>query len=282
MKKKLVLSMLVILLLLIFFNSDYIIKNIIDYTKLFITNLAFYTLIMYVIASLLVDYDLLEVLNPKSFITIMSMLSGFPSGAKYTKDLVDKGYINSDVANYLITYTHFPNPLFILGSVSQIITKDLALYILLSIYIGNFITSRIFKVKSAILNIQRNNNTNFSTSLTTALMQAFKTIIIIYGNCIFSLIIGLLIIKTFNFRGILYCLTFGAIDLTKGIFSTILLNNKRIRGILILLFINLASISIHGQVKQILNNTKISYKSFVKGRIVSSLFSLGIFIILSN
>ena len=94
MKKKLVLSMLVILLLLIFFNSDYIIKNIIDYTKLFITNLAFYTLIMYVIASLLVDYDLLEVLNPKSFITIMSMLSGFPSGAKYTKDLVDKGYIS--------------------------------------------------------------------------------------------------------------------------------------------------------------------------------------------
>ena len=48
------------------------------------------------------------------------MLTGFPSGPKYVKDLLDKKLISKDYANYLIMFTHFPNPLFILGSVSTI------------------------------------------------------------------------------------------------------------------------------------------------------------------
>lgn len=281
MKKRFTLLLLIIFLILIFINSDYLIANILEYTELFIKNLFFYTFIIYIISSLLVDYDLLELLNPKIYITIMSLISGFPSGAKYTKELLDKGYLDTSTANYLITYTHYPNPLFVIGSIKNIVTKKYALLILISIYLSSFITSRFFKVKNKCIKVMNNSNNNFSSSLSKSIINAFKTIIIIYGSCLIALIIGLLIVKIFNFKGIYYCLTFGITDLTKGIFSTVLLNNKRIRALLILLFINMASISIHMQVKQILDNSSLEYKSFLKGRIISTFFAIIIYILLS-
>ena len=37
-----------------------------------------------------VFYDLLSILEPKYYITIMSLISGFPSGSKYTAELLEK------------------------------------------------------------------------------------------------------------------------------------------------------------------------------------------------
>ncbi|MBR6949685.1 MAG: hypothetical protein IKH54_05845, partial [Bacilli bacterium] len=78
MKKRLILLLLVLFLILIFINLNYIIKNILDYTYLFINNLFFYTFIIYIITSLLIEYDLLSILKPIHYINIMSIISGFP------------------------------------------------------------------------------------------------------------------------------------------------------------------------------------------------------------
>lgn len=282
MKKRLILIILLLVLLLIFINSNYIISNIVSYTDTFINNLFFYTFIIYIISSLLIDYDLLDILNPISFITIMSMISGFPSGAKYIKELYDKGYINDSTSNYLITYCHYPNPLFIIGSVSKLISIRYSIIMLFSIYMGSLITSRIFKEKN-LYNIKTNNKKyNFMNSLNNAINNSFKTIIIIYGTSIISLIIGLLITKYIHSTGILYSTIFGIFDLTKGIFSTVILQNKRIRTILILLFINFGSLSIHLQVNSIINNSPIKYKSFLKGRIINTFISLIILLVIMN
>lgn len=282
MKKRLILIILLLVLLLIFINSNYIISNIVSYTDTFINNLFFYTFIIYIISSLLIDYDLLDILNPISFITIMSMISGFPSGAKYIKELYDKGYINDSTSNYLITYCHYPNPLFIIGSVSKLISIRYSIIMLFSIYMSSLITSRIFKEKN-LYNIKTNNKKyNFMNSLNNAINNSFKTIIIIYGTSIISLIIGLLITKYIHSTGILYSTIFGIFDLTKGIFSTVILQNKRIRTILILLFINFGSLSIHLQVNSIINNSPIKYKSFLKGRIINTFISLIILLVIMN
>lgn len=283
MKKRIILFLLIILLLFIYLNSNFLVKNILDYTETFIKNLFPYTFIVFTLSSLLVDYDLLSILEPKYYITIMSLISGFPSGAKYTAELLEKNFIDKDTSNYLITYTHYPNPLFILGAVSSIITKNLAIKLLFSIYLASFITSRFFKVKSSKKITSSNyNNVNFTKSLSSSINGAFKTLILIYGASIFSIIIALIITHSFNLNGICYSLINGIFDLTKGIFSTVIINNKRIRAILILVFINLASISIHMQVKSILDNTEIKYSNFLKGRIISTLLAVIIFIIITG
>lgn len=271
MKKRLIIIFLVVLLINLFLFSNYIINNIFDYTNLFIKNLFFYTFIIYIISSLFIDNDLLEILCPITYTTIMSMISGFPSGVKYTKELLDKGYINDDCANYLITFCHYPNPLFIIGSVSTIIGMNNSIFILLSIYISSFITSRIFKRKFNINTnyIYKDNNISFMNSLSNSIINSFKTILIIYGTSIISLVIALIFIKIFKPTGIIYSILLGIFDLTKGIFSTTLINNKRIRVYFILTFITFGSLSIHMQVKSICNN-KTNYKYFLYGRITTT------------
>ena len=283
MKKRLILLLLVLFLILIFINSNYIIKNILDYTYLFINNLFFYTFIIYIITSLLIEYDLLSILKPIHYINIMSIISGFPSGPKYIKDLYNKRIIDLDTCNYLIYYNHYPNPLFVIGSISSIISKKYSIFILLSIYMSNFIVSKIFKKKDiSIIYHNYISNNSFSYNLTNSIYNSIKTIIIIYGTSIISVIMGLLINKYIYVNSIIYSISFGIFDLTKGIFSTTLIHNKRISSILILLFISFGSISIHLQTKQILSDTNISYKNYLKGRFYSTFISIIIFIMMSS
>lgn len=283
MKKRLILLLLVLFLILIFINSNYIIKNILDYTYLFINNLFFYTFIIYIITSLLIEYDLLSILKPIHYINIMSIISGFPSGPKYIKDLYNKRIIDLDTCNYLIYYNHYPNPLFVIGSISSIISKKYSIFILLSIYMSNFIVSKIFKKKDiSIIYHNYTSNNSFSYNLTNSIYNSIKTIIIIYGTSIISVIMGLLINKYIYVNSIIYSISFGIFDLTKGIFSTTLIHNKRISSILILLFISFGSISIHLQTKQILSDTDISYKNYLKGRFYSTFISIIIFIMMSS
>ena len=102
-------------------------------TKFFPVSFIFFT-----ISSLLINNGLIETIykyfhinSTKLYVLILSLISGFPSGAKYTKDLLDKKLITSIEANQIIMFSHFPNPLFILGSVSSILkSKTLAYKIL--------------------------------------------------------------------------------------------------------------------------------------------------------
>ena len=52
-----------------------------------------------------------------SFVFFMSMISGYPSNAKYVKELLDKKLINEVDANKILMFTCFSNPLFIINTV---------------------------------------------------------------------------------------------------------------------------------------------------------------------
>ena len=239
---------------------------------------------MYVISNLLIDYGLLEILKPKTYLTMMSIISGFPSGSKYICDLLNRNYISKKEANYLVTFNHYPNPLFVLGAVSTILSKTISIKLLISIYLGSFLTSRCFSKKetskfSYPLSKQK---VIFASSFSNAINNAIKTILLIYGTSIFSVMIAEMITNTFSFNSISYCITNGVFDLTKGVFSTSLIENKRISSLLILLFINLSSLSIHLQVKTLLDSCDIRYSTFLKGRMISTIFSMIIFNLIYN
>ena len=289
-KRILILVTLTILLFLYISNSTLIINEFIKYTNIFLTKLFPATFIFFTISSLLIDYGIIEIfikyfrINTSSFyIILMSMISGFPSGSKYIKDLYQKNLITKNSATKLLMYTHFPNPLFILGTVNLIIhDNNLTIKILLSIILSNFIL--------LILNPPKNNITfqnnytppkNFAISLSNSIFSTFKTITIIYGNSIFFFLIATIISKYLYLNVNQYILLNGFFDLTKGIISTTLIPNNIIQSIYITTFISFGGISIHMQVKSILEDTSLNYKNFLIGRILGTIISIILFLLLN-
>ena len=279
-KTRLLLVTLIIILLLYFFNTEYIINNFLDYTKLFYTKLFPSCFIFFVFSSLLIEYKILDLLpiNITSlYVFLLSLISGFPSGSKYTKELLDKNYINLDEAKNLLLFSHFPNPLFILGPISTIINnKSITIKLLISIIISNLIIFLFSNKKKSKIN-KYSSIDSFSNILNKSINKTLKTILLIYGTSIFFYLISSIITKYIYFNNYLYVLISFIFDLTKGCFSTIIINNNIIKSIFILLFMSFGSISIHIQVMSILNNN-ILYKSFIKGRFISTILSFIIFI----
>ena len=214
----------------------------------------------------------------------MSMVSGFPSGAKYIKNLYDRKMLSLDEANYLITFTHFANPLFVLTVTKNIFNNTkISIYVLISMYLSNLIIGIIIRPKSTLkkINLEQNNIPNFSLALTKSIKNSIELLIIILGNtCFFFLVTGLLI-TYFDFNSFIGVLINGFFDITKGIQSINNLSTTILfRGILTITFICFGGINIHMQVKSIIDDTKIKYSNFLLGRICQIAISSIIFIIL--
>lgn len=286
-KSSLILIFLIIILTLYLVNSKLIINNFLDYTKLYIERLFPTSFIIYIISNLLINYQILEELSkitksPNIFyIIVMSMLTGFPSGSKYITELYKKQLISDKTATYLLRFTHFPNPLFILGSLTKIISINKAIKIIISIYLANFIIAITTNTKEESTKLLNTNSLDFSTSLKEGIKSSFNLQLLVYGTNIFFYLIAVIITNYLRISTYSYVLINGIFDLTKGLFTTILLPQK-IRTIFILIFLNLGSLSIHIQTKSILSDTKLKYKIFLQGRIISTILSLLIFIIINN
>lgn len=277
-----------ILLILYTINSPIIINSILSYTKLFITKLFPTNFIFFVISTILIEQGLIELLNTKFklnssifYVTIMSILSGIPSGAKYTKDLLNKKVISNKTANYLITYTHFPNPMFILSAATSLTNNEIAIKILIALILSNLLIAISLKPKEKeIYTISDSSPKDFASSLSKAIIDAIKVIVIIYGTSVFFYLITIIINKYLTLNTLNYIIINGIFDLTKGIFSTSLINNELTKSILIILFSAFGSLSIHIQIKSIISNTSIKYKNFLFGRIIQIMISIPLFLLL--
>lgn len=289
-KSSLILIFLIIILTLLIINSKTLTSTIISYTKLFFLNLFPTSFILFTFSSLLINYNLIEKLtklfkrnSASLYIILMSIISGFPSGSKYTKELYKKKYLSSKTASRLLMFTHFPNPLFILGPVSLLIKNNaLTFKLLISIYLANILLFLFFPPKNNQMPLQSNETASFSTNLNNAISSALKTLILIYGTSLFFYLISYLINNSIPTNLYLYVLINGFFDLTKGIFSTSIINSSIIKSYFILLFLSLGSISIHMQIKSILSDTSLNYKFFLFGRLLGTILSLIIFTILIN
>ena len=279
---------LITLLLLYLLNSRFIINRVIEYSLLFLTKLFPVSFIFFIMATLLIDLGLIEFLNQylkinvsNYYILLISMISGFPSGAKYALDLYNKGLIDLETANKSIMYSHFPNPLFIMGSVNYILHDSLlALKILLAIWISNLLIFSINKKKSGAVIHSYTTLDSFSV-LNKAINNSFQTMMLIYGISLFFYLISTIITKYITLSPITYILVCGIFDLTNGVFATTLINNNYIRSIFILIFICFGSISIHMQVKGIITDSPIKYSYFLLGRLFSLIISLLVFFVIN-
>ena len=305
MTKKLFIFLLNLLLILIFFYifiySRTVKKTIVFGLYLWINTLIPSIFPFLLISKLLVKYNILNIINDflgiyiekiykisrvSTFVVLFSIITGFPSGSIYIKELLQKENIDLTEANKLITFTSFSNPLFVISVVGETLlnSKIIGIIIYISHLITGLLVGLFFKRKIILSNKNStsNNNQSFIKNLTDSINESFTVLFNMLGIILFFLII-VSMINTFLPNNIISLLLKGIIEITTGvIYISKSQINIVLKASLIGSIISFNGLSIHYQVKNIISDTKISYKNFLKSRIIHSLLCFIFIYLLMN
>ena len=261
----------------------------------------------FVLSELLINYGFIELVGEifkpfmnkvfkvkgvGAFALIMSLISGFPSSAKYIKELYNKKLINEFEATKLLMFTHFSNPLFILGTISLLFlnNKEVGLLILICHYLGNFIIGIIFRnyypsteenknisIKKVLTEISNNrikNNKKFGEIITTALLNSINTLILILGVITMFLVITTIIDNNINLNSFHQSILNGFVEMTQGLkYVSLEEIPLKLKCILSTMIISFGGLSVHMQIISILSDTKINYLPFLTARIIHAIIS---------
>ena len=294
------LAVLIILFLYlgIFINPSLIIESGITSINIFKTKLFPSIFPFFVLASLLLELGLAtkisKKLNPlfkrlfhvegnSSFIILVSIISGFPSGSKYIVESLKTKSISKDTANYLLTFTHFANPLFVLGTCGLILNSiSLAYKILIIQILSNLILGIILRPKEIVFSKITNNpqNKSFLEALPKAINDAIKVLLFMLGSITFFMFFSKLLTSTLSLNPFFKTIITGILDMTSGISLVNTINTTNyIRGLLVLTFITFGSFSVHLQVLNNIKEEDIEYKYFFLGRIIETSIALLLYIL---
>ena len=303
-------TLLIILTLETLQNPNIIIKTTLKAFKIWKENIFPSLFIFFIIADLLINYGIIEILEEiskpitnklfklkgtSSFVIIMSMISGFPSSAKYIKELYEKKLIDEYESTKILMFTHFSNPLFILGtiSISFLHNKKTGFLILISHYIGNLIIGLIVrnyhpsKENTKINLIKKIKNIEakqpFVKQLTNSIKNTINSLLIILGTITFFLIITELLKENLNINNNIQIILNGIIEMTQGLEKLSSSNLPlKIKCILTSIIISFGGISVHMQINSIIQDTKIKYKPYLLARILHASISGAITYLIYN
>ena len=302
MKKKYqeLLAVLIILFIYlgIFVNPNLIIESGIKSITIFKEKLFPSIFPFFVLASLLLELGIANKLSIKlnpifkrifhvegnsSFIILVSIISGFPSGSKYITNSYKENTINKETANYLLTFTHFANPLFVLGTCGIILNSlSLAYKILIIGIISNIILGIILRPKELIISkkITSKHNNSFLEALPKAINEAIKLLLFMLGSITFFMFFSKLITSFLALNPFLETIITGILDMTSGISLVGEINTTLyIKGMLVLTFITFGSFSVNLQVINNIKEEDLDYKYFFIGRIIETAIALVLYII---
>lgn len=237
--------------------------------------------------------------NQAAFIFVMSIISGFPSNAKYTKALLEEHKINEKEATKILTFTHFSNPLFILGTVSITFlgNREVGFLILFCHYITNLILGLLFRnyypspktdcrvsIRKAITNMtlaRQKKKVSFPLILTNALNHTIQTLLFILGVTTTFLIITTLINQHITLSTFHQSILNGFFEMTQGLKYVSLLNIPlKIKGILTVMILSFGGLSVHMQLIGILSKSKIRYFPYFTARVLHATIASLIFFFL--
>lgn len=219
-----------------------------------------------------------------TFILLMSIISGFPSGAKYIVKDYSNNYITKEEGNQLLLFTHFANPLFVLGTCGILLnSKRLAYKILICQLLANIILGILVRPKN--ITITKKKEVVFSTPslisiLPDAINEAMEVLIFMLGSItIFQFFTNCFLLFT-NESVFFRTIFTGIMDLTSGINLVPTLSiSIELKALLMLIFITFGSLSVHLQVINAIKNTNLSYTNFFIGRILETIISIILFLL---
>ena len=281
----------------IFINPSLIIESGISSINIFKTKLFPSIFPFFVLASLSLELGIAtkisNKLNPifkrifhvegnSTFIILISIISGFPSGSKYISTSYKEKTIDKDTANYLLTFTHFANPLFVLGTCGIILNSlSLAYKILIIEILSNIILGIILRPKKVITLKEKNTiyNKNILEALPKAINDAIKLLLFMLGSITFFMFFSKLLTNFLSLNSFLETIITGLLDMTSGISLVPTLTiNSYLKALIILTFITFGSFSVHLQVLNNIKEEDLEYKYFFIGRILQTAIALILYI----
>lgn len=306
MKKKIVSINIILVQLFIAYQilkgSNSVIESVKFSANIWSNNLFPSLFPFFVLSEIMINYGFVELLSElfkplmnklfkikseTAFIFIMSIISGFPSSAKYTKELYDEGIINEYEGTKILTFTHFSNPLFILGTLSILFlnNNEAGLLILLCHYFTNIIIGLIFRnyypsnttnnkisFKSAIdkLHTHRlNNPLNFGQIVSKSINNTINILLIILGTITTFLVITAIINNLIDLNNYHQSILNGFFEITQGLkYISILSIPLKLKTTLSTMIISFGGLSVHMQVISIISSTKIKYIPYLTARLL--------------
>lgn len=267
-------------------------------TKLVIQNKKTKQIFMFLSVPLKKCYD---ASNLSGYIFIMSIIGGYPLGAKLISEFYNKGQITLDEAHHLISFCSTSSPIFIIGSVGigMLNNTKIGVIIFISHIMSTLINGFLYKnyKTSQIVTKKRvSNNWSEKQSLNEIMQDtvisvlmvggfialSFTLLEIIEATRIFEPIIYLFCKNNTNFANNTKAIFSGIIELTSGCCKLATINTSNIFTCIALSGLtSFGGISIHLQTQIFLKQCNISYKYFLKTKITQTLSSIIISLILA-
>lgn len=256
----------------------------------------------FIVSDILINYDVIKyfpkvirnsikylfnVSDNGLVIILLSMLSGFPSNARNIKNMYLNKKITKEEGEHLLYFTHFSNPMFILGTIPLILNSNkISKYILISHYLANIILGiclrKYNRVNDSNTSNYKEDKHNFGLVLTTSIRKSLDSVLGILGTLTVFLIISTLLINFFNLDNTSSLLVKNILELTSGL-KELGSYNLLDKYLLIIssCILSFGGLSVHMQVINELVDTDISYKNYFIGRILQVVLSLGISYLIS-
>ena len=262
------------------------------------------------------DYFMRRMFNSPGigiYTMFMSMISGYPVGAKIIGDLHTNQVIDDIDAKYMLTYSMTSGPVFMIGTVGSIILKNTTagIIIMISHIISNIfsglILSKILKMKNSTSNHKKKstitneyNLTNIDKILSDSMYSSVQSILVVGGfiaffycftDVLFDLkifeILGFPLLKLFEclglnpkiFRGVMS----GIVEVTRGIkeLSSLFPSSPILITSLCSMLISFSGVSIILQSKAMISGINIKTRFLILSKSVHAVLSFIICFVLS-
>lgn len=296
----------------IIFNPKICLNSTLNGINLFINSVFVYIFPFLVLINIMLSYDAVSIYSkifgnllckplrlPKncSIVLIVSIICGYPLGAKYSCDLYKKKAIDFNTCEKLFSIASNPSPLFIIGSVgtSMLNNSKLGFLLLISCYLSCFIMGIFIPTSKPFLGRLKNsekNNKDFTIKeenkigniLKQSIDDSFRTSISIGGFIVFFSVITSIIKNNMLFYGFfqkisqitsytisktIQSLLLGSLEMTNGC-NIISSNNINllIKLIFISFFLEFSGLSIIAQVYSIIYKYNFSITRYIKRKFI--------------
>lgn len=251
-------------------------------------------------------YPLFNVSGESAFPFAMSVISGYPVGAKITSSLREKKLISKTEAERTISFSSTSGPLFMLGAVSIgfLGNPNVAPLIMSSHYLGALtvgILFRFYKMKEkpahkantssiGIISNTLNRDHSIGSVFSNSISKSINTILLVGGVIIFYSVFTELLFVSDSFNRIINAIDnvipfniniellkgflAGLFEITTGIKRISSINMNLIHKLLIVNFlIGWSGFSIHSQALSFISQTDIDSKLYIFSKLLHGIFA---------
>ena len=285
-------------IIFIFTNNKDVAEVIINATNLFLRKVFVSLFPMFIINDILINLNIpyyfylvfnklfLKVFKTSglgAYVFIMSLISGTPSNAYILKELVEERSLSYEEASHFLMFTYFSNPLFLTIMLGSIFDSKTTLKIILIHYISNILIGILKRGKAPKITHQ---NFQLETRkrngiLIKSINKSISTLLMILGTVTFYMLLTYIITYSFQNNILLKTCFSGLLEITNGLNNLVNVNiYSKIKEIIAIAIISFGGLSIHTQIKAILEDTQIKYKYFLKGRLLHTMISILLIIII--